>query len=69
MRPQSEHELAEAIRDAAGPLRVVGGGTRPLGAGAGAGVVLETGGLAGVRLYEPAALTLVVGAGTPLAEV
>ncbi|MBW6507223.1 MAG: FAD-binding protein, partial [Rhodobacteraceae bacterium] len=48
---------------------VVGVGTRPLGAGGGAGVVLEAGGLAGVRLYEPAALTLVVGAGTPLAEV
>ena len=67
MRPRDERELAEAIRDAAGPLRVVGGGTRPVCAGA--GVVLETGGLAGVRLYEPAALTLVVGAGTPLAEV
>ncbi|MDP1667518.1 FAD-binding protein [Phaeovulum sp.] len=66
MRPQDERELAAAIRDAAGPLRVKGGGTRGL---VGAGEVLDTTGLCGVRLYEPAALTLVVGAGTPLAEV
>jgi glycolate oxidase FAD binding subunit len=33
------------------------------------GEVLETSGLSGVELYEPGALTLVVRAGTPLAEV
>ena len=66
MQPQDERELAEAIRDAAGQLQVVGGASRvPVGPGA----VLRTSGLSGVRLYEPAALTLVVGAGTPLAEV
>ena len=31
--------------------------------------MLETSGLSGIRLYEPGALTLVAGAGTPLAEV
>ncbi len=67
MRPASEAELAEIIRAAAAPLAVTGGGTRRLGAAAGA--VLETGGLSGVRLYEPGALTLVAGAGTPLAEI
>ncbi|WP_372839181.1 FAD-binding protein [Phaeovulum sp.] len=67
MKPRDESELAEAIRAAAGPLRVVGGGTRPVVRAA--GEALHIGGLAGVRLYEPAALTLVVGAGTPLAEV
>lgn len=67
MRPASEAELAEIIRTATGPLAVTGGGTRRLGAAAGA--VLETGGLSGVRLYEPGALTLVAGAGTPLAEI
>ena len=67
MRPASEAELSETIRGATGPLRVVGGGTR--GPGNLPGVALETGGLAGVRLYEPGALTLVAGAGTPLAEV
>jgi glycolate oxidase FAD binding subunit len=68
MRPANELELAEAIRDAAGPLRVVGGGTRSIGP-APVGEVLETSGLSGVSLYEPGALTIVAGAGTPLAQV
>ncbi|MEO1274100.1 MAG: glycolate oxidase subunit GlcE [Pseudomonadota bacterium] len=69
MRPVSEAELSDAVRDARGALRLQGGGTR---AGLGHGVkgeVLETGGLSGIRLYEPGALTLVAGAGTPLAEI
>ncbi|MCW1930822.1 FAD-binding protein [Pararhodobacter zhoushanensis] len=68
MRPQTEAELAEAVRGAAGPLVVRGGGTRGIGRPV-AGEVLETGGLSGVTLYEPGALTLVAKAGTPLAEV
>lgn len=67
MRPASEVELAEVVAGASGPLLVRGGGTRVLGHAM--GEVLETGGLSGVELYEPAALTLVVRAGTPLAEV
>ncbi len=67
MKPRDESELAEAIRAAAGPLRVAGGGTRPVVRAQ--GDALHTNGLTGVHLYEPAALTLVVGAGTPLAEV
>ena len=67
MRPESEAELAQNLRSANGPLRIVGGGTRLLGGGP--GDVLETGGLTGISLYEPGALTLVVQAGTPLAEV
>ena len=67
MRPVTETELAEVVRDAAGPLRIVGGGTR--GIGPCSGEVLETGGLSGISLYEPGALTLVAGAGTPLAQV
>jgi len=67
MRPVSEAELAEIVAAASGPLVVRGGGTRALGSVE--GDVLETGGLAGVRLYEPAALTLVVGAGTTMAEL
>ncbi|MGA0540398.1 FAD-binding protein [Neotabrizicola sp. VNH66] len=66
MRPADEAELSEAIRTAAGPLSVRGGGTRGV---FGPGAVLETGGLSGVRLYEPEALTLVCGAGTRLAEI
>ncbi|PVA07563.1 FAD-binding protein [Thalassorhabdomicrobium marinisediminis] len=68
MRPESETDLAEVIRAAPGPLRITGGGTRPIGAPV-EGAVLETGGLSGITLYEPAALTLVVRAGTPLAEI
>jgi len=67
MRPQSEAELAEAVAGASGPFVVRGGGTRTIGPAL--GEVLETGGLAGVELYEPGALTLVVKAGTPVAEI
>lgn len=69
MRPESEEELAEAIRLATDPLEIRGGGTRTTGRQETNAAVLETGGLRGIRLYEPGALTLVVGAGTPLAEV
>jgi glycolate oxidase FAD binding subunit len=66
MRPVDEAELAEVVRGATAPLAVLGGGTRgPVLAGD----RLETGAIRGVRLYEPGALTLVVAAGTPLAEV
>jgi glycolate oxidase FAD binding subunit len=68
MKPESEAELAEMVRGAAGPLALRGGGTRTIGRPV-AGELLETGGLAGIRLYEPGALTLVAGAGTPLAEI
>lgn len=67
MRPSSEAELAEAIAGSPGPLLVRGGGTRTLGHAV--GEVLETTGLTGIELYEPGALTLVVRAGTPVAEI
>ena len=67
MKITSEQELAEAIRGANGPLRVQGGGTRDIGRPV-AGERLEVG-ISGVTLYDPGALTLVVGAGTPLAEI
>jgi len=67
MRPRDELELAEALRGCAGPVFVQGGGTRRIVAAVGERV--ETSGLAGVRLYEPGSLTLVAGAGTPVAEV
>lgn len=67
MRPSSEAELAEMIKGATGQLAVRGGGTRSLAPASGA--VIETGGLSGIRLYEPGALTLVAQAGTPLTEV
>jgi glycolate oxidase FAD binding subunit len=66
VKAASEAELADLIRGAGGPLAVRGGGTRGVEV---AGEAVEAGGLSGVRLYEPGALTLVVGAGTALAEV
>ncbi len=66
--PASEGELAEIVRDATGPMRIVGGGTRDIGRPV-MGESLSTAGLSGVTLYEPGALTLVAGAGTPLAEI
>ncbi|MEZ5733954.1 MAG: FAD-binding protein [Paracoccaceae bacterium] len=68
MKVTSEDELAEIVRGRADGLRIQGGGTRPVGRPA-LGDVLDVSGLAGIRLYEPGALTLVAGAGTPLAEV
>lgn len=67
MRPVNEAELADILRGANAPLAVRGGGTR--GIGRVTGEVLQTSGLSGIRLYEPGSLTLVAGAGTPLAEV
>ncbi len=67
MRPGSEAELQRIVAHAHAPLRVVGGGTRSFGLAR--GDVLSVAGLRGVTLYEPGALTLVVQAGTPLAEV
>jgi glycolate oxidase FAD binding subunit len=68
MQPKSEAELAEAIRDAKGTLKIRGGGTRPIGNPV-SGEVLSTSKLTGITLYEPGALTLVAKAGTPLAEI
>ncbi|NSX53883.1 FAD-binding protein [Parasulfitobacter algicola] len=68
MSPRTEAELAEAIASAKGTLCIRGGGTRPIGKPV-IGEVLSTQGLSGIDLYEPGALTIVVKAGTPLAEV
>jgi glycolate oxidase FAD binding subunit len=68
LQPGNESELAEAIRAASGPLRIRGGGTRDIGKPV-SGEVLSLAALSGIELYEPGALTIVVKAGTPLAEV
>ncbi len=71
--PTNEDDLASIVADAAAqstPLEIVGGGTRrALGRPVQADATLSTTALTGITLYEPAALTLVVRAGTPLAEV
>lgn len=65
MRPESEAEVASILRTAREPVSIVGGGTRSRGARR----PLSTRGLCGITLYEPAALTLIARAGTPLAEI
>lgn len=66
MSVSSEAELAEYVAAADAPIRVIGGGTRGVVGTQGA---LSVAGVSGVELYEPGALTLVVKAGTPVAEV
>jgi glycolate oxidase FAD binding subunit len=68
LSPATETELSEIVAGAAGPLRVVGGGTRPVGRPV-LGEALSVAGLSGVVLHDPGALTLVVRAGTRLDEV
>lgn len=67
MTPKTEEELAQMIKGANGPLRIEGGGTRPIGRAE--GEVLSTSAMSGISLYEPGALTIVAGAGTPVAEI
>jgi glycolate oxidase FAD binding subunit len=68
MTPKTEAELAQIIARADTPLRIQGGGTRPIGKMPD-GTGLSSAGLTGITLYEPGALTMVAGAGTPLAEI
>lgn len=67
IEPKTEQELSEAVRDASGPLSIRGGGTR--GMAPVEGEVLCAAGLAGISLYEPGALTIIAGAGTPMSEI
>ncbi|MGY6703290.1 FAD-binding protein [Roseinatronobacter sp.] len=68
MRPESEEELSEMVRNTDAPLRIFGGGTRDIGTPV-TGAALSMSALSGITLYEPGALTLVARAGTPLADV
>lgn len=66
----SSAELSAAIQAAEGPIRIIGGGTRQaLGNPVNAATPLSLAGMAGIAEYEPAALSLVVKAGTPLVDV
>lgn len=67
IEPTTEQELSEAVRDAAGPLSVRGGNTR--GMAPEEGEALSVAGISGISLYEPGALTIVAGAGTPMSEI
>ncbi len=66
MTPGDEDELAALVREADGPLRITGGGSRGIH---GPGRAVSLAGLSGITLYEPAALTMTARSGTPLAQV
>lgn len=66
MTIDTEEALAETVKVAKGPLAIKGGGTRGIPI---TGEVLSVGGLSGITLYEPGALTIVAQAGTPLSEI
>lgn len=66
LQPRDEQQLSEAIATAKAPLRIIGNGTRGVGCD---GDILSTAKMSGISLYEPGALTIVAGAGTPLAEI
>jgi glycolate oxidase FAD binding subunit len=73
LTPGTEAELAAMVAEAAAGrtlLRIEGGGTRAgLGRPVEASRTISTAGLHAVTLYEPAALTLVAGAGARLADI
>ena len=66
--PEDETALAAALREAKGPLQIMGGGTRPIGRIAPA-QALSTRRLQGITLYEPGAMTLVAKTGTAVEEI
>ncbi|MCV6596119.1 MAG: glycolate oxidase subunit GlcE [Mangrovicoccus sp.] len=68
LMPKTEAELAEILANAAGPLRITGGGTRDIGAPV-QGEPLSLVQLSGIVRYDPGALTVVAQAGTPVAEI
>jgi len=69
-KPKSEAEISDAVRKLAStktPLEIIGGGTK-LGLGNQVDTEhrVHTGGVTGIQLYEPGALTVVAKSGTPL---
>ncbi len=71
-KPANEAELGEIIAAASrksAPLRIRGGGTRPIGNRVEAADVVETSGINGISIYEPGALTIVASSGTTLEKI
>ncbi|MCP4185762.1 MAG: glycolate oxidase subunit GlcE [Hyphomicrobiales bacterium] len=72
IEPECEIELAEFVRGAVASkskLRIVGGGSKQALGNSVTGKHVSTSKLHGIVLYEPASLTIVADAGTPLEEL
>lgn len=70
IRPENEAELAAFFTATSGPIALCGGQTRRPGGAVPPGVQpLSLGAFSGITTYEPGALILTAGAGTPLAEI
>src|ERR1700741_2098115 len=70
LKPDTEAQVAEAIRDAKAPLALEGNGTkRGLGRLVAADTVLKLSGLTGVTMYEPDEMVFSARAGTTLEEI
>ncbi len=73
MTQTAEQKLADQVAQAHSSgqkLRIIGGGTRQsLGNSCDIATTVSTSELNGISLYEPGALTIVAGAGTPVADI
>jgi glycolate oxidase FAD binding subunit len=70
LKPDTEDEVIEAVRDTQSPLIVEGRGTKlGIGRSAAADSVLRVAGLTGITMYEPDEMVFTARAGTPLAEI
>jgi len=70
LEPRTAVELAAAVLESAGPLEVLGAGSkRGLGRPVNSGQHLDLSYLSGISLYEPEELVLTAGAGTRLSEI
>jgi glycolate oxidase FAD binding subunit len=70
LEPRTAAELAAAVAESAGPLEILGAGSkRGLGRPVNSGQRLDLSHLSGISLYEPEELVLTAGAGTRLAEI
>ncbi|MDB5366821.1 MAG: 2-hydroxy-acid oxidase [Rhodospirillales bacterium] len=69
LRPRDEADLAELVRTATGPLEPIGGGTKRMMGAPVEATPLDLAAFNGIIAYEPAELTMSVGAATPLGVV
>jgi glycolate oxidase FAD binding subunit len=70
LEPRTAAELAAAVAESAGPLEIIGAGSkRGLGRPVNSAGMLDLSRLSGIILYEPEELVLTAAAGTPLAEI